>query len=55
MTLFSQVNVAMFVVTCNKDYCYIGSISFISSSGDRCHVYNEQVWNGMNEISVLCW
>ena len=40
-----------------KDYSThfcVGRVSFISSSYDWCCAYNEQVQNGMNEISVLC-
>ena len=42
------------VVINDKDYFYIGNMSFISSSDGRCCTYNEQVQNGMNEISALC-
>ena len=42
------------VVINDEDYSCISSMSFISSSDDRCCVYNEQVQNGMNELNVLC-
>ena len=38
----------------DKDYSFVGSVSFISSDDDRCHAYNEQVQIGMNEVSALC-
>ena len=43
----------LFCPVTNKRLLFCSSMSFISSSYEVCHVYNEWVQSGMNDMSVL--